>query len=308
MQIADGIWPTMVTPFTEENGIDYASLERAMEWYVRKGVNGLFAVCQSSEMFYLDLKERADLARFVKVQSNDRLPVIASGHVSDAFDEQLTELLTLAETGVDAVVLITNRLAKKYESEDRWKSNLEKLLRRIPENVPLGLYECPYPYKRLTSPELLKWCADTGRFKFLKDTCCDVEMIKQRLEAVKGTGLKIFNANSATLLETLKLGVNGYSGIMANFHPEIYVYLMELLSKQPDKADYLSNLLSLASLIETRQYPVNAKYYLMLEGIFENYRCRAVDYSKFTATNRLETEQLHRLSQIISNEYAPGSY
>ena len=48
-----GVYPVMLTPFTEDNKVDYESLGRLIEWYIDAGVAGLFAVCQSSEMFFL---------------------------------------------------------------------------------------------------------------------------------------------------------------------------------------------------------------------------------------------------------------
>ena len=55
-----GVWPVMLTPFTEENQVDYAALKELVEWYIKNGVDGLFAVCQSSEMFKLTLKEQGN--------------------------------------------------------------------------------------------------------------------------------------------------------------------------------------------------------------------------------------------------------
>ena len=57
-KIAKGIWPTMITPFTAENRIDEQALGEMMEWYVKQGCDGVFAVCQSSEMFSLSLRTR----------------------------------------------------------------------------------------------------------------------------------------------------------------------------------------------------------------------------------------------------------
>ncbi|CAM4241003.1 dihydrodipicolinate synthase family protein [Paenibacillus alkaliterrae] len=304
MKISTGVWPTMVTPFTEDNKIDYKVLEKAIEWYIRKGVDGLFAVCQSSEMFYLSLEERVELAAFVKEKTAGRVPVIASGHISDSFEDQVEELQAIAATGIDALVLITNRLAREEESDEVWLANLEKLMAELPESISLGFYECPYPYKRLISPSLLKWCAETERFLFLKDTSCDIANMTEKMHAVQGTGLNLYNANTATLLKTLKLGVTGYSGVMANFHPELYVKLMLDGLDQPREAEQLINFLSLASLIEKQLYPVNAKYYLMLEGVFDNYNCRSKNADEFTPTNRLEVEQLHRLTETYTRSYA----
>ena len=61
------IWPVMLTPFTEEGAVDFDSLERLIAWYEKGGVSGLFAVCQSSEMFSLSLRERLEIALRTRV-------------------------------------------------------------------------------------------------------------------------------------------------------------------------------------------------------------------------------------------------
>ncbi|MTT32336.1 dihydrodipicolinate synthase family protein [Terrilactibacillus sp. BCM23-1] len=292
----NGVWPVMLTPFTKENEVDYETLSGLIDWYMQRGVSGLFAVCQSSEMFELTREEREKIASFVKNQVNGKIPVIASGHVSDDFGEQLKDVVGMAKQGVDAVVLITNRLAKEAESDEVWKRNTENLLKHIPEDISLGLYECPFPYKRIMSPELLKWCAETGRFYFLKDTSCDIGNIKAKLEAVEGTQLKIYNANSATLLESIKLGAAGYSGIMANFHPELYVWLLKNWHSNLELAESLENFLSISSLIEKQMYPANAKYSLTLDGLTCGLYTRTQDYRQFSLTNQLEINQLYALS------------
>ncbi|WP_090577051.1 dihydrodipicolinate synthase family protein [Paenibacillus sp. OV219] len=299
--INGGVWPTMVTPYTSDNRIDYAGLEKLIEWYIARGVHGLFAVCQSSEMFYLSLEERVSLASFVKRTAAGRVPVIASGHISEAFEDQVEELNRIAQTGIDALVLITNRLASQEESDEVWIERMERLLQQLPEELTLGLYECPYPYKRLLSPKVIEWCADSGRFRFLKDTSCDIEDIRLKLEAAGGSGLQIFNANAATLLESLKLGVAGFSGVMANFHPELYVWLVENWKDRPEEAARLADLLSVCSLIERQLYPANAKYHLLLEGILTDVSCRNLNGQTLSATNRLEVEQLRRVFGEYSN-------
>src|SRR5271166_3450999 len=106
----DGIIPVMITPFTEDGVIDYAGLERLIDWYLTHDVDALFAVCQSSEMQFLSLEERKELGRFVVRQGAGRVPVMTSGHVSDSIDDQIAELTVAAETGADVVVLVTNHL------------------------------------------------------------------------------------------------------------------------------------------------------------------------------------------------------
>ena len=301
--IPNGVWPTMLTPFTEKNKVDYLALEELVEWYIKMGVNGLFAVCQSSEMVYLSLEERVEIVKFVNDKANGRVPVIASGHISEKMEDQIEEINAVAQTGVEAVVLVSSRIAGKDEPDSVWKRNVMTILDSIPDDIKLGFYECPFPYKRLISPELLKWCAGTGRFGFLKDTSCDIENIRAKLKAVEGTELKIFNANSATLLESLKDGVSGYCGVMANFHPDLYVWMTNNYKKESKKAKELMDFLGMASVIERQLYPVNAKYTLGLERLKLGLNTRSNDVSLFTSANRLENEQLFGLTQKYRMEY-----
>lgn len=296
--IPDGVWPTMLTPFTEDNEIDYNALTSLIDWYIEEGASGLFAVCQSSEMYHLNLKERTAAASFVKEYARGRVPVIASGHISDNLQDQTEELKAMADTGIDALVIVSNHFAGKEDTDDVWKQTAERIMNAIPD-IPLGIYECPAPYKRVISPELLHWCALTGRFYFLKDTCCDLKQMAEKYEAVKGTSMKIFNANSATLLDSLKIGLAGFSGVMANFHPDLYVWLVENWRKEPEKAQKVQDFLGFASLAEQQLYPVNAKYYLQLGGIPISIRSRTQDSRRFSTADRMIMEQLKRSAELF---------
>ncbi|SKA23928.1 dihydrodipicolinate synthase family protein [Consotaella salsifontis] len=269
-----GVWPVMLTPFTDEMEIDWASLERLIDWYIGAGVHGLFADCQSSEMFFLTDKESVELTRFVVDYTAGRVPVVASGHTAGAPSRQIEQLQAIAETGVDSVILISNRLATADESDAAALKRLIALTEKIPTSVGIGIYECPYPYKRLISDEMAKWCAQSGRYTFIKDTCCNLETLKRRAAIVEGTQLHIANANAQTLLDSLKAGVHGYSGVMANFHPELYVWLVENWQSQPEKAEILSHYLTTAALAESLDYPVCAKAFQKEIGNFTTDRCR----------------------------------
>lgn len=297
-----GIWPVMVTPFHRTGEIDYEGLGQLVNWYVDHGCDGLFGVCQSSEMFYLSLDERVHLAEAVVKEAKGRLPVIVSGHIADREEEQMEEINRMAETGVDAVILLTNRFASEEESDTVWRERCSRFLRKIDPQIPLGFYECPYPYKRLMSLENLDWCAQMGRFYFLKDTCCDLMQIEARLKVLEKTPLKLYNANSATLLESLKKGAWGFCGVMANFHPELYTYLYH--HRDEKDISLLQDFLSIAAWIERQYYPVNAKYHLQkCEGISMETYSRKQDDLKMTQTWKREVEMLEELATVVENYY-----
>jgi 4-hydroxy-tetrahydrodipicolinate synthase len=167
-----GIIPVMLTPFLDSGAIDYAGVERLIEWYLANGSDALFAVCQSSEMQFLSLSEREALGRFVVSTVAGRVSVVVSGHISETLDEQIAELRAAARTGADAVVFVTNRLDPRQEGTVAFRRTLDALIRALPADLSLGLYECPAPYRRLLSDDELSICIETGRFVLLKDVSC----------------------------------------------------------------------------------------------------------------------------------------
>ena len=176
-EIANGVWPVMITPFTADNKIDYEAVQRIIDWYADHKVTGIFAVCQSSEMFFLTKEERLELAKYVIDHGHEKgMGVIASGHVAESVEDKIAEAQAIVDMGVDSYVFISNQFAAPDESEEVVKERIQYLIDHVKADS-FGIYECPYPYKRVISPELLKWIASTGKFAFLKDTCCDPVML-----------------------------------------------------------------------------------------------------------------------------------
>lgn len=119
----------------------------------------------------------------------------------------------------------------------------------MPEAVQTSAYE-----------KMLRACVDTGKVSFIKDTCCDAETIKERVELLRGSGVCLYNANAQTLLETVRAGADGYCGVMANFHPEIYRGLLDNAEKPC--AETVQAFAATAAFTESLAYPATAKYYL----------------------------------------------
>lgn len=263
----------MLVAYTDENQIDYEAMGCLIEWYIAEGVHGIFALCHSTEIHCLSLSERLELAKFVLSRVNGRVPVVIAGVTADSIEGQMEEAPLFAALKPDALVLISNRLCTI--GKDDLIDNLQRLMDKLPADLPLGIYECPQPYKRVIQDHELAFMANSGRVAFIKDTCCDQEQMRRRAEIVKGTPLRLFNANCATLLETLRFGYHGFSGIMANFHPALYSWIYT--HQEHAQADRISQYLAVTSVIEMRCYPIPAKRYLKTYvGLPIKDHCRSV--------------------------------
>ncbi len=296
-----GVWPTMVTAFDDEGNLDIEANKRIARRLIEMGSNGLFAVCQSSEMFNLDLEEKVALSTAIVEAAEGRVPVISSGHTSDNIEDQIEEIKAISETGVEAFILVSNRLDKDDEGSEVLLKNLQTILDAVPD-VKFGIYECPYPYRRLLTNEELEYCTKIDRIVFLKDVSCDTSIQKERVEIAKGSSLNLFNANTETLLDSLIMGYEGYNGVMGNFHIDIYKWLYENYDKHPEKAREIQNQLTKAGEIEKVAYPINAKYHLNKKGTNMGIFSRRMKSDVFSEEKRLEVETLIQWEDKIRKE------
>lgn len=313
-EFANGVNCTMLAPYTPENQIDYRALEAMLHWYVQRGCSSFFAMCHSTELHCLTMRERLGIVRFTSQRVKTlrswkgAVPgVIAAGTFSTGLNAMADEIQAVSRAGADAVVLITNKLDPEKKGTAFWQERAARLLELVPKEIPLGLYECPFPYKYVLSLEEIKWALATRRFYFIKDTCCDPEMLKMRLDAVRGSPLKLFNANAQTLLYTLREGAAGYSSVMANIHPQLYAWLCESYAEYPEIAEHLQHILCFTSLAEQLSYPLIAKYVMRRQGVPVELRSRMRDMREFTPYHAFIMDQLMALTQY---EYArlPGAH
>lgn len=260
----EGLWPVMLTAFGDDGRIDGEGVDALVDFYLDGGATGLFAVCQSSEMFDLSDDERLQLARRVVARTAGRAPVVATGTFGGPVAQQAALVRRMAGTGVDAVVVLPNQLCASGEGEDALRPRLEELVAAT-EPVPLGLYECPQPYHRVLSPDLVAWAAGTGRFRYLKDTSRDPARIAPKVRAVAGSGLALFNAATSSALPSLRLGAAGLSPVAANLYPDLFAWLCA--HPGDGRAPRLQRRLTLMDAVVKLKYPQSAKRYLAQQGV-----------------------------------------
>ena len=302
-RLPGGLWSVMLTPFLDNKDVDTAGLKKLTEFYIQSGASGLFANCASSEMYSLTDAERLLIIQTSLKAAQGKVPVVATGTFSHSIDKCADFIKQVYDTGVAAVVLITSQLADKEEDDDTLKKRTGQLL-KLTGNIPLGIYECPSPYKRLLSPELMKWLGETGRFFYHKDTSCDPEAIKLKIKAVANTPFSFFNADTPTALVSLKNGGAGLSPIAGNFYPELYVELIKRANK-PGSEKELSRLGARLTVMDSAAglfYPMSAKMFLQQRGLPITSVCRVSqremrvsDQMRFAALMEMYKETLEQL-------------
>lgn len=301
-KLPKGLWPVMLTPINEDNTVDYDCLEKLTEFYLSSGAAGLFANCLSSEMFQLTADERVEVTKRVVRTVNGRVPVISTGSFSTDMEVTSTFVKRLYDIGSTVVVISTSQPSLEGDSEDMFRTKMDVLLKKTGD-IPLGLYECPVPYKRLLSPKTVGWLAGSERFFYHKDTSCDLKMIQRKIEAVKDTPLGIYNAHVPTGLDSIGLGARGLSPIAANLYPELFRYLLQNFESGSNENEIkkLNNLLDIMDTIIHQNYPYTAKLFLQGRGFNISTKSR-ISRGRITPQflNKLET--VKKVFNSISEE------
>jgi 4-hydroxy-tetrahydrodipicolinate synthase len=297
-----GLWPVMLTPFNDRNGVDLPALEHLTEFYIAAGSNGLFANCLSSEMFQLTDDERLLITKKVVDFSNGRIPIIATGSFGRDMVATATFIKRIYDTGVEAVIISTSQLCDEAATEDVFKSQIETLIETTGD-IPLGLYECPVPYKRLISPDLLKWTARTNRFVFHKDTSCNLEEIQKKLKAIEGTPFGFYNAHIPTAVDSILSGARGLAPISANLYPELLSYLMSTLELEgkTEKLERLNRSLIEIDPIIHNNYPYTAKLFLIERGLKMKSYCR-ISKAEIQYEDIKQIEKVENVFKQLSEE------
>ncbi len=298
--------PVMLTPFKENGEIDFNGLTELTEFYIKSGASGLFSNCLSSEMFELTEQERLQVVKHVVNVAGGAVRVVATGTFGGEIQIQADFVKKIYETGADAVIVITNMLASQQEPDEVFNAHMFKLL-DLTDSIPLGFYECPVPYKRLISPEQLKLFVATNRIIYHKDTCLDIEQVKQKLKAGNERDFGLYDAYMGHAVVSLKAGASGLSCIQGNYWPELIVWLCEnfnnsSLTKEVDRVQqfFIDNM-----EVMHHVYPVTAKYYLQKRGLSISTFTRQ-EVGVLTSEIKRNIDKLYKDYKNLENELELG--
>lgn len=271
---AYGIVPPLVTPFRQNKEIDWYAYDRLIDWHIEQGVDGLFVVCGSSEYFTLSEDEAIQLAKAAVRRANGRIHILAgsTNYASDSLERNIAMTKRMGEeVGVDGCFITTPRLMPAEDAPQ-----LDYFL-AIHDAVscPLYAYEMPHGTRYLFSPSAFAELGKHERFIGIKDTSAPegrpveetLAPVKAKLAAAGGT-IKILQAHTPYLVESLELGCTGAINIAANVAPRLYAVLYKLWQKRDlDRARALNERLVTIDEMQGFGYMKSAKIALALMGL-----------------------------------------
>lgn len=263
--------PVMITPFDLKAKVDLDTVSRLIDFYLAAGVKGFFANCLSSEMFSISEDERLQLTKHIVDYVAGKVPVVATGSFGLTIEDKAEFTKKIYDTGIDAAIMITGHFANVEDDDDVLLRNFEKMF-SLTNNIPLGMYECPAPYKRIIPAATFRKLLSANRLVYHKDTSITHENIKAKLDILKemeNNSLEFYDAHSPNAMYSLQMGAKGMSSISGNFYPEILVWMCNN-ANDPNKQEDVKWLQSEISRVDPlihQAYPMSAKYFLKKRGL-----------------------------------------
>jgi 4-hydroxy-tetrahydrodipicolinate synthase len=200
----------LVTPFDEHNRIDYAALERLIEYHVAEGTDGLVIAGTTGESATLEKAEHAELiARAVEMVAG-RLPVIA-GTGSNSTKQTIDLSLEVGKSAIDAYLLVTPYYNKPVQE------GIYRHFMAVADAVdkPVMLYNVPGRTVADTLPETVARLAKHPRVFGIKEATGDMGRLQQIRERVPANFM-LYSGDDFTARDFMEKGGHGVVTVSGN--------------------------------------------------------------------------------------------
>ena len=176
----------LVTPMTETGDIDWAALERLIDWHIANGTAALGLVGTTGEASTLSHPEHREVIRFGVSHAGGRIPVMA-GTGSNSTLEAVELTVAAAEAGADCALLVTPYYNRP--TQEGLYEHFKAVAGAI--NLPIVLYNVPSRTGCDLSSETTLRLSQIENIVGLKDATGDVERGAALIQALPEGSLSI---------------------------------------------------------------------------------------------------------------------
>jgi 4-hydroxy-tetrahydrodipicolinate synthase len=210
-----GILTAVVTPFHEDESIDYDSWSRVIEFLIASDINGLFVLGSSGEFYALHEWERKEAVRFAVRAVNGRLPVYAN--VGAVTTRESVSLAQHAEgEGADYLAVVTPYYIRP--SADELVQHYSQICQSV--TAPVFAYNIPGRTGVELTPLILRRISESNpNFIGLKDSSGKIEQVREWVTL----GLSVFMGSDHLIYPALELGCVGAVTACSNIAPRLFV-------------------------------------------------------------------------------------
>lgn len=211
----EGSIVALITPMESDGSIDFAALERLIEFHIANDTDGIVAVGTTGESATLSVEEHLQVIEQTVQFVDGRKPVIA-GTGANSTSEAIFLTKKALELKADAALLVVPYYNKPGQE------GLYQHYKAIAEAVPIPQYLYNVPGRTVADlhNDTISRLAEIDNIVGCKDATGDLERGKQLIDAC-GDKLTILSGDDATALEFMRLGGRGDISVTANVAPSL---------------------------------------------------------------------------------------
>ena len=221
-----GLGVALVTPFTDSGEVDYAALDRLVDYVTEGGVDYLVVMGTTGETPTLTLPERVAVLRAVKARNAGRLPLVVGVGGNDT--ARVVELIDQTNLdGVDAILSVTPFYNKP--SQRGLFEHYKYIAERSPR--PIILYNVPgRTGVNMEAETTLRIARECPNVVAIKEASGNLEQINRVIEGAP-EGFLVISGDDSLALPIMKSGGVGVISVAANAFPR---YFAELIRAQAE--------------------------------------------------------------------------
>ena len=260
MQVLQGSFVAIVTPFKKNGEVDYAALENLIDWHIEEGTNGIVSVGTTGESATLSIYEHIDVIEHTVKYVNKKLPVIA-GTGANSTQEAIDLSMEAKLKGADYTLLVTPYYNKPNQN------GLIAHYEKIADTVEMGhiLYNVPSRTACDLLPKTVDILSSHKNIVAIKEAVDDMKRIKELVDiSKKHENFSVLSGDDPTFANALSIGAHGVISVAANVIPkDISKICFELLNNNKDIGINLNNKYkNLYDLLFLESNPIPVKWML----------------------------------------------
>lgn len=256
----------LVTPFTEDNTVDFSTLKALVEWQIASGSHGLSVTGTTGEPSALTLEEREQIFEAVIGQARGRVPVIPATGTNNL--EETLRLTHRAEAlGADGALVIVpyyNRPSQngltQYFSAVARSTSLPVIIYNIPGRTAVNIEPATVKKIRDSAPNVVG----------IKEANKDFEQVSLMLDQL-GRDFLVYSGIETLCFPMLAVGGAGHISATANVLPTEVADLYNLVqdNRWAEARDLHYRLLALNQALFWETNPGPLKTALSMMGKIE---------------------------------------
>ncbi|MCQ1531151.1 4-hydroxy-tetrahydrodipicolinate synthase [Lutispora saccharofermentans] len=264
-----GIYTPVVTPFDENEEIDYGKMKLNLDKWGKTDLDGIVVLGSNGEFVYLTEDEKLELVKFT-IENFTKEKKIIVGTTCESTRGTISLSNKMADLGADAVLILPPNYFKGGMKEEVLYKHYTNVADGV--KVPVMIYNMPGNTGINLSSGLVARLSKHPNIVGIKDTSGNIVQLS---EIVRDTDddFAVFAGNAGYLLPALAVGARGATLALANILPDECCKLVSLFREgKMDEARELQKRLLEPNFTVTGRFGVPAlKYALDLLGYGGGY-------------------------------------